>query len=202
MIDELEDLLANFFRVNHTRCFLHINNLVARSLVRQFDVKKVQSTARDNSVVDDNDDPTEVQIQTLAEGLEEEERLHREATLESLESMAAGEDDDDIEGWVDEMAALSQPERELAQRAIRPMQLVLIKVRATTIVDKILLTLFTATTSILQDNTLHHVTSTGMGQMLEDTEPGRASHVSRCSNTVEFNLRHDELCGGVQGGNQ
>ncbi len=66
--------------------------------------------------------------------------LHREATLESLESMAAGEDDDDIDGWVDEMAALSQPERELAQRAIRPMQLVLIKVRVVVIVDRIYIT--------------------------------------------------------------
>ncbi len=94
--------------------------------------------------------------------------------------MAAGEDDDDIDGWVDEMAALSQPERELAQRAIRPMQLVLIKVRVVVIVDRIYITHphSQLRRSILQDNTLHHITSTGMGQMLEDAEPGRASHVS------------------------
>ncbi|KAF9554478.1 hypothetical protein CPC08DRAFT_614576, partial [Agrocybe pediades] len=37
MISELEDLLPEFFGNNHTRCFLHINNLVARTLVKQFD---------------------------------------------------------------------------------------------------------------------------------------------------------------------
>ncbi|KAF8812192.1 hypothetical protein BYT27DRAFT_7036613, partial [Phlegmacium glaucopus] len=26
-IDELEDLLPGFSKVNHTRCFLHVNNL-------------------------------------------------------------------------------------------------------------------------------------------------------------------------------
>ncbi|KAF8961706.1 hypothetical protein BDZ97DRAFT_1611099, partial [Flammula alnicola] len=37
MISELEILLPDFSAVNHTRCFLHVNNLVARTLVKQFD---------------------------------------------------------------------------------------------------------------------------------------------------------------------
>ena len=51
MIDELEDLLPGFWKVNHTRCFLHVNNLVGRTLVRQFDVPKPRLGA------DDDDDP-------------------------------------------------------------------------------------------------------------------------------------------------
>jgi hypothetical protein len=43
MIDELEDLLPRFSKVNHTCCFLHINNLVAKTLVHQFDIPKPKS---------------------------------------------------------------------------------------------------------------------------------------------------------------
>lgn len=61
IIDGLENLLPEFFfRMSHTRCFLHINNLVARSLVRQFDVKEVQSAAGNNSADNENADPTGV----------------------------------------------------------------------------------------------------------------------------------------------
>jgi len=45
MVAELEDLVPGFSRVNHTRCFLHVNNLVARTLVRQFDIPKATATA-------------------------------------------------------------------------------------------------------------------------------------------------------------
>ncbi|KAG1768274.1 hypothetical protein EV702DRAFT_926550, partial [Suillus placidus] len=38
MIDELADMVAHFGSKNtHTRCFLHIINLVAKSLICQFD---------------------------------------------------------------------------------------------------------------------------------------------------------------------
>ncbi|KAF9541912.1 hypothetical protein CPC08DRAFT_615488, partial [Agrocybe pediades] len=40
MIDELEDRLPEFSSLNHTRCFLHVNNLVARTIVKQFDAPK------------------------------------------------------------------------------------------------------------------------------------------------------------------
>jgi len=38
MIDELEDLLPGFSKVNHTCCFLHVNNLVGRTLMGQFNI--------------------------------------------------------------------------------------------------------------------------------------------------------------------
>ncbi|KAF9537058.1 hypothetical protein CPC08DRAFT_612406, partial [Agrocybe pediades] len=37
MIAELEELLPGFCATNQIRCFLHINNLVAKTLVKQFD---------------------------------------------------------------------------------------------------------------------------------------------------------------------
>ena len=48
MVSELETLIPEFSAVNHTRCFLHVNNLVGRSLVKQFDVpKKVAGSEND-----------------------------------------------------------------------------------------------------------------------------------------------------------
>ena len=40
MINELKDLLPSFSNVNHIQCFLHVNNLVAQTLVKQFDAPK------------------------------------------------------------------------------------------------------------------------------------------------------------------
>ena len=41
MIEELEDRIEEFAgSINHTRCFLHILNLVVKSVIRQFDLPK------------------------------------------------------------------------------------------------------------------------------------------------------------------
>ncbi|KAG1843643.1 hypothetical protein C8R48DRAFT_556094, partial [Suillus tomentosus] len=38
MVDNLADILPSFpGTVNHTRCFLHMINLVAKSLIKEFD---------------------------------------------------------------------------------------------------------------------------------------------------------------------
>jgi hypothetical protein len=40
MITELAKILPSFSEVGHTQCFLHIVNLVAKSIIRQFDIQK------------------------------------------------------------------------------------------------------------------------------------------------------------------
>jgi hypothetical protein len=41
MIKELADLLKNYpGEAGHTQCFTHIINLVAKSIIRQFDIPK------------------------------------------------------------------------------------------------------------------------------------------------------------------
>jgi hypothetical protein len=121
MVDELEDLLPGFSRVNHTRCFLHVNNLVARTLVRQFDIPRAKP-----GIATDDDDPDR-ELRELAGDIDLEERQTREALLEES---ADGEldPDDDNEGWAGEMAALSQAEREGLQDSLRPVQMILVKV--------------------------------------------------------------------------
>jgi hypothetical protein len=118
MISELEFLLPDFSAANHTRCFLHVNNLVARTLVRQFDIQK--KTSGGPSADDD-------ELVGLAGDMEYEDRLTRERLLEEAgdESTAP---DDDVDGWINERAALSQAERDVLDKATRPVKMVLVKV--------------------------------------------------------------------------
>ena len=129
MIDELEDLLPGFSKVNHTRCFLHVNNLVGRTLVRQFDVPHApKSTPGD--VANDPDH----ELRQLAGDIELEDQQTREALLEDMATGKIGMDDN-VDGWVDEMVALSQAERKVLQDSLRPVRMLLVKVN---IVIKIL----------------------------------------------------------------
>ena len=101
MIDELDELIPEFSKVNHTCCFLHVINLVGQTLVKQFDVSK---TVTSTVSIDKDDD-----IHELAGNLDynHEERQTQEALLQ--ESVAADsnvEPNDNVEGSVDEMAAL------------------------------------------------------------------------------------------------
>ncbi|KDR81145.1 hypothetical protein GALMADRAFT_1122685 [Galerina marginata CBS 339.88] len=126
MVEELEDLLPGFSRVNHTRCFLHVNNLVARTLVRQFDVPKAKP--KPGAATDDADDDPDKELRDLAGDIDLEERQPREALLEEIGDDELGPDDDSEE-WIDEMAALSQAEREGLQNTLRPVRMILVKIR-------------------------------------------------------------------------
>jgi hypothetical protein len=62
MIDELEMLLTGFSKVNHTQCFLHVNNLV----VTQFDTTAPKKTV-------DSSDPN-YNLYKLTADIDHEER--------------------------------------------------------------------------------------------------------------------------------
>jgi hypothetical protein len=114
MVDALSEELPNYGgRAGHARCFLHTTNLVAKSLLRAFDVK------RGNQLAD-------------VELTGEEIRL-----LRDMEEIAEAELDDDIadnaldnnlDGLVDETDELSPDERKELRMSIRPVQLALAKV--------------------------------------------------------------------------
>ncbi|KAF9560222.1 hypothetical protein CPC08DRAFT_610148, partial [Agrocybe pediades] len=53
MVAELEELLPEFCATNQIRCFLHVNNLVAKTLVRQFDLPKKSGNSVANDAEDD-----------------------------------------------------------------------------------------------------------------------------------------------------
>ena len=71
MITKLADILPNFDDLTHTHCFLHIVNLVAKSIIKQFDIPKRQ----------DNDhlDEAEQELHDLAGDIDLENEQAKEA---------------------------------------------------------------------------------------------------------------------------
>ena len=118
MVSKLEILIPEFSAGNHNRCFLHVNNLVGRTLMKQFDIPK-KNTGHDNK-----DDAALID---LAGDMNFKDKTTRDRLLEE-----AGEDklsiNDDVRKWIDERAALSQAERDTLDKATRPVKMVLVKV--------------------------------------------------------------------------
>ena len=117
MIDELSDLLPNYpGAANRCRCFLHIVNLIAKTLLKQFEVPRKD--------VDAALDAAKQELLELAAG----------ADMEELVTVAEGglgnnDDADNMDGWVNEMNLLSDDESEELRQSIQPVRLVLVKVR-------------------------------------------------------------------------
>lgn len=117
MIDNLVNLLPNFPRpANQCRCFLHIINLVAKTLLKQFEVPK-----KDINVV-------------LNAADKELLELAARADMEKLVTVAEGglddgKDNDNVDGWVNEMELLSGEESERLHQSIQLVRLVLVKVK-------------------------------------------------------------------------
>ncbi|KAF8867526.1 hypothetical protein BD779DRAFT_1464277, partial [Infundibulicybe gibba] len=112
MIDELEVKLKNFpGATNRTRCFAHIVNLIARSILRQFDLPKGQADA----------------------ALEEAwASASKDIENEPVEGGDEQDDDidDDMDGWVDERAGMLKVDRDALDASAVPVRLVLVKVRS------------------------------------------------------------------------
>ena len=115
MISELVELIHGFLGdANRMRCFMHILNLVAKSILRQFDLPKGQ-TSDVLKVAEDG-------LALLGAQLEEYENEDwGDNTDDDVE-------DDDIEGWCDEHEEMSAEERDELEESIRPVKLVLVKV--------------------------------------------------------------------------
>lgn len=138
MTTELNVLLPAFSSVNRTRCFAHILNLIAKSILKLFDIPKPKKKAgvgdelaNDEPVNDGpayNDpelDDDERELLELAGDIDEEELTTRQ------ENDADDDDeDDDEEDWVDEMAELTEDELRALKTSILPISRVLVKVSA------------------------------------------------------------------------
>ena len=113
MVEELELSLEDFSVANRTHCFMHIVNLIAKSFLKQFDAKK-----RCGKV--NNDDVDLDQLVT-------------EVELDKSQAVNEGEDkeeDDDIDGWVNEVEELTDEEKRELLESIKPIKRVLFKVSA------------------------------------------------------------------------
>ena len=132
MISELTKIIPTYSEVGHTQCFLHIINLVAKSIIWQFDIpKKKKDQHPEQGSQSDN---AEQELQDLAGDIDLEEQKFLEALVWHQIDGKTGEPDmeiepdDDVEGWVDKMASLSPAECKQVKGGIRPVRLVLVKV--------------------------------------------------------------------------
>ena len=108
------------------RCFLHIVNLVAKSIIKQFNIPKKRE--------DEHLDEAEQELCDLAGDIELEEQEAVEVMTQhqmggNMDLETEDKNDDDIDGWVDKMMLLSPAEREQVKEDIWPVKLVLVKVR-------------------------------------------------------------------------
>lgn len=106
---------------NQTRCFLHILNLTAKSILRQFEVQKKKSNEGQEDDDIDNDALTLLKAVTS----EIEDDLPDEHPEEGDDEC----DDDDDDGLVDERQGMSEEEIVELEADLVPVRLMLAKVR-------------------------------------------------------------------------
>ena len=125
MVEHLSTLVKNFLgAANQTRCFAHILNLVAKSILRQFEVQK--KTNGDGP--DDRDDATKA-LAALAQELELEDSS-TELVEDPEEELEDGNEvtEDNEDGLGDERDGMSEEEEVGLEESLVPIQLMLTKV--------------------------------------------------------------------------
>ena len=134
MIEHLATLIDSFpGAANQTRCFTHILNLVAKSVLRQFEAPK----AKEGNVIDD----AAKQLAAIFDELEDEDNSEVSNNNDSngdgdgnnndASSDGDGSDDhedDDDDGLVDERDGMSEEELASLEESVKPIQVVLMKV--------------------------------------------------------------------------
>ncbi|PPQ85854.1 hypothetical protein CVT26_001954 [Gymnopilus dilepis] len=123
MVTEMHDRIPAFNKVNRMRCFLHILNLVAKSMLKQFELpakKETNFTDEEREVLGD--------LVGLSEGLMAEESATRSEEERDVDSYKIpDEDEEDEEDWVDEIELTPEEVKELQEKTL-PVTRVLVKV--------------------------------------------------------------------------
>jgi hypothetical protein len=128
MIKELAILLDDFpGSANQTRCFLHILNLVVKSIIRQFDLPKSKKISDEEDEDDPMLDVATMELLKLADDIDLEEQI----TASTSDDEAA---DDDDEGWIDEHDDMTEGELKELSASVQPVRLLLTKVTSNYII--------------------------------------------------------------------
>lgn len=131
MVEHLSTLVENFpGAANQTRCFTHILNLVAKSILCQFEARKKIGDAEPEG----NDDAMKA-LAALAQELELEEKAPGADELaddldEGLNLEEDGQDNEDDEvGLGDERDSMSEEDAAELDESLVPIRLMLTKVK-------------------------------------------------------------------------
>ena len=119
MSTKLDHMLTKYSPIDCTQCFTHILNLVTKSLLKQFDIK--EDNKKEDNLTDD-----EQALLDLVGNIEQEE-LTMAQKKDDADDKTEG--DDDLEGWVDEVEALTLEKWESLEDSIWPVKMMLVKVK-------------------------------------------------------------------------
>lgn len=141
MIEELSEIVDEFpGEANRTRCFLHIINLVAKSMLKQFEPpkKKTKKSSKNKKKGDDEDEEEEGEEEVSDNEKEAAEMealiaeltrdIEREESRRPFTDGGDEEEEDNLEGFIDEVAAMSEGDQETLRKQNQPIRLLLAKV--------------------------------------------------------------------------
>lgn len=184
-----EDLptIGGWVSCKRTRCFLHILSIVAKSVIKQFDLPK----NKDGEEVDEG-----VQaLADLADGLQIEER-------EEYEAQDEGEEDQPLDRWTDLRADLTEERRKEIDVGIQPVRSTLTKVvtlpfpatayRLRTIVAQV----------CLRGEKFNHDPPPAVVHHSGCPWTSSSYDASRCLDSLELNIRHAPLRARISPGNR
>jgi hypothetical protein len=119
MIEHLSNLIESFpGAANQTRCFAHILNLVAKSILRQFEGPKVAK---------DGDQAMDDAAKELA-AVSDELDGHDEVFDKGGEDIGDDVDDDNEDGLPDEREKMTEEALARLEESVKPIRLLLTKV--------------------------------------------------------------------------
>ena len=121
MVEHLATLVENFpGAANQTRCFTHILNLVAKSILHQFDMAK-KTAANDPPDLNEAYDALALLADELEDGILDDD-------VEDDGEQGEEEEDDDDEGLGDERGGMSEEDVAELEQSLIPVRLMLTKV--------------------------------------------------------------------------
>ena len=126
MIESLGVLIDDFpGPANQTRCFLHVLNLVVKSILKQFDLPK----SKEKKKTGDDDGDDQENDETINQAADELLKLAGDVDIEGELMASDEEEDDNNEGWIDKREEMTQDELRALSASVAPVRLLLTKVR-------------------------------------------------------------------------
>lgn len=201
MIDEMADLIENFpGAANQTRCFLHILNLTAKSILQQFEIpkKKKAGNGNGNGGGDDDGDKgkktlNKAMSELLAMANEIEDEPFGVDDVDDSEDSEGVDFEDNDKELEDEREDLSADEIAELEADLLPVRLMLTKVWTGQMTQDYKLKKISASWHLEHDEELVDYYSPSVEHEAERARTGYSHDAPRRFYTMEFNVRYAGL---------